>query len=82
MYPLLRTDAQPDVHFPDNAISCPAGPVYDFELREFSNKTYHVYRVCSCCGARSVSPVKRETISIDIRRERLLKSGREVRREI
>ena len=82
MYPLLKTDAQPDVHYPDDSCTCPAGPVYDFMLREFTNKTLHVYRICTCCGARSPSPVKRETINLEKWRELLIESGREVRNEV
>ena len=76
--PLLR---QPDtlkkVHFPK--CTCFAGPVYDFQLKNFKNGTLHVYRFCRTCGAIAQSPVKRETVRWAKWRELLIKAGREVR---
>ena len=74
----LYRDPAVDVHYPDARCQCAAGPVYDFQLREFVNGTLHVYRFCKCCGARARSPVKRETIGIAKWRELLVESGREV----
>ena len=64
-----------DVHYPDHACTCFAGPVYDFKLREFRNGTLHVYRICRCCGATARSPVPRETISRAEWHELLIASG-------
>ena len=74
MHSLLKSDA-PDVHFPDSACTCLAGPIYDWTLREFSNGTLHVYRYCRSCGARARSPVKRETIGLAKWKEILIASG-------
>ena len=73
----LSTSA-PAVHYPDETCTCFAGPVYDFQLREFSYGTLHVYRYCRCCGPSARSPVKRETIGVAKWRELLRASGREV----
>ena len=78
MHSLLNSSDAPDVHYPDSACHCAAGPVYGYSLREFSNGTLHVYRYCRSCGARARSPVKRETIGIAKWRELLIASGREV----
>ena len=79
MHSLFRSDA-PDVHYPDTACTCPAGPVYDFTLREFRNgNPLHVYRYCKRCGTRAQSPVKRESIPFEKWRELLVARGREVR---
>ena len=51
------------VHLP--ACECPCGPVYDYQLKEFSNGTLHVYRFCRSCGERARSPVKRESIPLE-----------------
>ena len=58
--------------------SCPAGPVLDYRLKEFSNKPLSVYAVCRCCGTRARSPVKRESIPLTKWRELLIENGREV----
>lgn len=72
----ISPHVEKDVHYPH--CTCFAGPVYDYDLKEFSNGTLHVYRFCKCCGARARSPVKRETIPFDKWRELLIESGREV----
>ena len=64
-----------DVHFPDSACTCYAGPVYDFTLREFSNGTLHVYRFCKTCGTRATSPIKRTSIPLAKWQELLITSG-------
>ena len=74
--PLFSDRGVPTVHQPK--CLCPCGPVYDFQLKEFSNGTLHVYRYCKCCGERAASPVKRQTISLSKWRELLRASGREV----
>ena len=71
--------AQP-VHFPDTACTCAAGPVYDFQLREFSNGSLHVYRICRTCGARAQSPCPRSHVSsLEKWRQLLMDAGVEVR---
>ena len=75
-----RSPHNDNVHYPDTDCTCAAGPVYDYELREFSNGTLHVYRSCKCCYARSRSPVKRETIGLSKWRDLLIAHGREVHR--
>lgn len=76
--PLLRSpDTLKDGHFPD--CTCFAGPVYDFQIREFANgKPLHVYRFCRCCGNRAPSPLPRTTVSRRQWQELLIESGREV----
>lgn len=76
---MLSSSPVTDVHYPDPDCTCFAGPVYDFQLREFTNGSLHVYRVCKCCGARSRSPVKRESIPLSKWRELLLAFGCEVK---
>ena len=61
------------VHFP-NCIS-PCGPVTDYQLREFTNGTLHVYRFCKTCGTRATSPVKRTSIPLAKWQELLIASG-------
>lgn len=51
-----------DCHIPD--CTCPVGAVVDYQLREFTNGTLHVYPYCRSCGTRAISPVKRETIPL------------------
>lgn len=67
-----------DVQYPDTDCTCFAGPVYDYQLREFRNGSLHVYRICKVCGASSRSPVKRESIGLQKWRELLIASGRQV----
>lgn len=61
------------VHFPN--CDCPVGPVIDYQLREFSNSTRHVYRFCKSCGTRATSPVKRTSIPLAKWQELLITSG-------
>ena len=66
-----------EVHFPH--CKCPVGPVLDYQLREFSNGSLHVYRFCKCCHQKACSPVPRTSIPLSKWRELLIASGREVR---
>ena len=54
---------------------CPVGPVVDYQLKEFSNGTLHVYAYCKCCGTRARSPIKRTSIPLHKWKELLITSG-------
>lgn len=60
----------------DPACLCGAG--IDYRLREFSNGTLHLYKVCTACGLFASFPCKRETVSLAKWRELLQRIGREV----
>ena len=60
----------------DPACLCGAG--IEYRLREFSNGTLHLYKVCTACGLFASFPCKRESVSLAKWRELLQRIGREV----
>lgn len=58
--------------------ACLCGVGVDYRLREFSNGTLHLYKVCKACGLFASFPCKRESVSLDLWCELLQRIGREV----
>ena len=67
-------DKKQKIHDP----ACLCGAGIDYRLREFSNGTLHLYKVCKACGLMDSFPCKRESVSLAKWRELLTASGREV----